>query len=98
MATMSRPMKVRLGIFVGTGLALLVGAFVLLAGRAMLERRDYYSIRYSEKGASFSGLEVGSDVKYSGIKIGRVERLERIRARAHSQARRDHPGWPVTDR
>lgn len=75
MATMSRGMKVRLGIFVGTGIALLLGAFVLLAGRAMIEKRDEYRIRYSEKGTSFSGLEVGSDVKYSGIKIGRVERL-----------------------
>lgn len=75
MADLSRGQKVRLGIFVGTGVALLAAATFVLAGRALTEERDEYLIRFSGKNASFSGLSVGSDVTYSGIRIGRVERL-----------------------
>lgn len=75
MANLTRGQKVRLGVFVGTGLAVLIGATLLLAGRALTEKRDAYRIRFASKAASFSGLSVGSDVTYSGIKIGRVETL-----------------------
>ena len=75
MADLSRGQKVRLGIFVGTGVAVLAVAVFVLAGRALTEERDDYLIRFSGKNASFSGLSVGSDVTYSGIRIGRVERL-----------------------
>ena len=75
MANLSKGQKVRLGVFVSAGLALLVGATLLLAGRALTEKRDTYRIRFSSKAASFSGLSIGSDVTYSGIKIGRVEKL-----------------------
>lgn len=73
MAQISQAQKVRLGIFLLTGLAILVTATLLLAGRTLIEERDYYSIRFSNKGLSFSGLEIGSAVKYSGIRVGRVE-------------------------
>lgn len=75
MSDLSRGQKIRLGVFFGTGLALLAAAAVLVAGRAWTEKRDEYHIRFSSKAASFSGLSIGSDVTYSGIKIGRVERL-----------------------
>lgn len=75
MANLTKGQKVRLGVFVTAGLAVLVGATFLLAGRALTEKRDTYGIRFSSKAASFSGLSVGSDVTYSGIKIGRVESL-----------------------
>ncbi len=75
MANMTKGQKVRLGIFVGTALTVLVGATLLLAGRALTEKRDNYRIHFSSKAASFSGLSVGSDVTYTGIKIGRVETL-----------------------
>ncbi len=75
MADLSRGQKVRLGVFVGTGVAVLAVAVFVLAGRALTEERDSYLIRFSGKNASFSGLSVGSDVTYSGIRIGRVERL-----------------------
>ena len=75
MANLSRGQKVRLGIFVGAGVAVLVTATLLLAGRALTEQRDRYAIRFSSKTTSFSGLSVGSDVTYSGLKIGRVESL-----------------------
>lgn len=75
MANLTKGQKVRLGLFVGAGLTVLIGATFLLAGRALTEKRDEYRIRFSNKNASFSGLSVGSDVTYSGIKIGRVESL-----------------------
>lgn len=75
MANLTKGQKVRLGVFVGAGLTILVGATLLLAGRALTEKRDLYRILFSNKSASFSGLSVGSDVSYSGIKIGRVETL-----------------------
>lgn len=75
MANLTKGQKVRLGLFVGTAVTVLVGATLLLAGRALTEERDTYRIRFSSKAASFSGLSVGSDVTYSGIKIGRVETL-----------------------
>lgn len=73
MAEMSRSQKVRLGAFLAAGLAFLLSAIVLLAGRGLIEERDAYTIRFSNKDLSFSGLETGSSVKYSGIKVGRVE-------------------------
>ena len=76
MANLTQGQKVRLGIFVSTGVAIVIGATLLLAGRALTEKRDTYHIRFSSKAASFSGLSVGSDVSYSGLKIGRVEALE----------------------
>lgn len=75
MANLTRAQKVRLGLFMGTATAVVIGATLLLAGRALTEERDTYRIRFSSKATSFSGLSVGSDVTYSGIKIGRVETL-----------------------
>lgn len=75
MSDLTRGQKIRLGVFFGTGVAILAAATVIIAGRAWTEKRDEYRIRFSSKAASFSGLSVGSDVTYSGIKIGRVERL-----------------------
>ncbi len=75
MASLSKGQKVRLGVFVATGLSVLAGATVVLAGRKFTEQLDTYAIRYSNKAASFAGLSIGSDVTYSGIKIGRVESL-----------------------
>lgn len=71
----SRAQKVRLGVFVSVGLLALVGGIVALAGARLGEARDTYTIRYDEDGVSLSGLEVGSPVKYSGIRVGRVERI-----------------------
>lgn len=75
MAELSRGQKVRLGIFVAVGLSALTLCVLLLGARALLEKRDLYTIRFSEPDLSFSGLEVGSSVKYSGLKIGRVEEV-----------------------
>lgn len=73
MAQVTRAQKVRLGIFLATGLTVLVGGFVVLAGLKLVEGRDEYIVRFKDSGVSLNGLETGSPVKYSGIRIGRVE-------------------------
>lgn len=71
----TRAQKARLGIFVAIGLTVLIGGFIVLAGARFTEKRDAYTIRYDQAGVSLSGLDVGSPVKYSGITVGRVERV-----------------------
>lgn len=75
MATVTRSQKIRLGIFLAAGLAVLVAGFVALVGRTLMQERDDYVVRFSSRNVSFSGLEVGSPVKYSGIAIGQVKDL-----------------------
>lgn len=73
MSEITRAQKVRLGIFVAAGLTVLVGGLVVLAGLRLGQRRDRYQIRYQEAAVSLSGLEIGAPVKYSGIRVGRVD-------------------------
>lgn len=75
MTGITRAQRVRLGIFLALGLTILGVAFVYLAGRALVEQRDEYLIRFPDKDISLAGMEVGSEVKYSGIRIGRVEKI-----------------------
>lgn len=69
----TRAQRMRLGIFVGTGLAALAIGLIVLAGMRIGEVRDGYTVRYDDGAVSLSGLEVGSPVKYSGIRVGRVD-------------------------
>jgi phospholipid/cholesterol/gamma-HCH transport system substrate-binding protein len=69
----TRAQKVRLGVFVGAGLTVLIGGLLILAGSKLGEKRDAYLVRFREAGVSLNGLDVGSPVKYSGIRVGRVE-------------------------
>ena len=46
---------------------------VIVTGGKLLEKRDAYFVRY--KDVSVSGLDVGSQVKYHGVRVGRVERI-----------------------
>jgi phospholipid/cholesterol/gamma-HCH transport system substrate-binding protein len=71
----TRAQKMRLGIFLATGLAVLVGGLVILAGLKLGEKRDGYVVRFRDSGVSLSGLDVGSPVKYSGIRVGRVDAI-----------------------
>jgi phospholipid/cholesterol/gamma-HCH transport system substrate-binding protein len=73
MPQVTRAQKLRLGVFVGAGLTVLVGGLVVLAGLKLGEKRDRYTVRYQEAAVSLSGLEVGAPVKYSGIRVGRVD-------------------------
>ncbi|MBI5549364.1 MAG: MCE family protein [Deltaproteobacteria bacterium] len=72
----TRAQRVRLGIFVASGVAALVGGLLLLAGMKLGEKREHYSVRFSEASHSLSGLEVGAPVKYSGVRIGRVDSIK----------------------
>lgn len=66
----TRAQKIRLGIFLIVSTCLLVGILVYLLGASMLEIRDEY--RVVLHGGS-GGLEIGAQVKYNGIRVGRVE-------------------------
>ena len=67
----SRSQKIRLGIFLSVAISLLLVAIVLISGNQFLKKKATYYIRY--KNISLTGLELGSAVKYRGIRIGRIE-------------------------
>ena len=62
----TRTQKVKLAIF------LLTGIFIL-TGIKLFEKIDTYYVYFS---ASVSGLEPGSPVKYNGVRVGRVEKID----------------------
>jgi phospholipid/cholesterol/gamma-HCH transport system substrate-binding protein len=68
----TRAQTIRLGIFVATALSLLLTLLVLVSGTALFEKRDPYTIVFSE---TVSGLEVGAPVKLLGVRVGRVESI-----------------------
>jgi ABC-type transporter Mla subunit MlaD len=76
MAHPTRAQKARLGIFLAAGLTVLLGGLLILAGMRLGETRDAYKVRWRDADVSLSGLEVGSPVKYSGIRVGRVESVK----------------------
>ncbi|MBI5510306.1 MAG: MCE family protein [Deltaproteobacteria bacterium] len=69
---LSRSEKARLGAFVLSGLVILGGAIVSLAGLKLWERRDIYTVRFTE---DIGGLERSASVRYHGLRIGRVESM-----------------------
>lgn len=69
---LTRAEKVRLGTFVATSLVLLAGAVLSLAGLKVWEQRDLYTTRFVD---NVSGLERSAQVKYQGLRVGRVEAM-----------------------
>ncbi|HDP97897.1 MAG TPA: MCE family protein [bacterium] len=67
----SRSQKIRLGIFLSITLFLLIASIAVISGSRLFKKKATYYIRYQD--VSLSGLEVGSSVKYRGIRIGRIE-------------------------
>ncbi|GAB4307011.1 MAG: MlaD family protein [Myxococcota bacterium] len=65
----TRSEKIRLGIFLVASGVVLIISIVVLAGLHFMEPRDIYKIRYEE---SVSGLEVGAQVKFKGVRVGQV--------------------------
>lgn len=65
--------RFRLGVFVTVGTVLLAGASIVLAGLKVWEDRVEYYVSFSE---SVSGLEPSAQVKYQGLRIGRVDSLQ----------------------
>jgi len=67
----SKAQKFRLGIFIAFSSVLLIVFLVVVAGNKLLEKRDVYYIHYED--TSVIGLQVGGQVKYHGISVGRVD-------------------------
>lgn len=67
----SKAAKIKLGVFVTVGTFLLVLLVAVIAGDKLMQNRDTYYISF--KNFSVNGLQKGSEVKYRGIGIGRVE-------------------------
>ncbi|MBW2128550.1 MAG: MCE family protein [Deltaproteobacteria bacterium] len=66
-------MKFSVGLFVFCGLALAVAAVIWLGMSRFLEKGQYYVTYFNE---SVQGLDIDSPVKYRGVSIGRVDRIE----------------------
>lgn len=67
----SRAQKIRLGVFLTFATLALIATIAVVTGSKLLKRQVTYFIRYHE--ISLTGLEVGSVVRYRGIRIGRIE-------------------------
>ncbi|MBN1155809.1 MCE family protein [candidate division KSB1 bacterium] len=65
-----RSQKIRLGIFVLVSMILLISTIAIITGSKLFKRTATYYIRY--KDISLTGLEIGSTVKYRGIRVGRI--------------------------
>jgi ABC-type transporter Mla subunit MlaD len=61
----------RVGLFVLTGMALIVAAVIAFGMGALTREEHFYAETYFQE--SVQGLEVGSPVKHLGVEIGRVE-------------------------
>lgn len=69
---LTKAQKVRLGAFLITGATVLGGSILILAGLRVWEERDVYSVRFSD---SVGGLEPSAQVKYQGLRVGRVDSM-----------------------
>ncbi len=67
----SRSQKIRLGVFLTISIAILIITLGIITGSRLLKKQAIYYIRY--KDISLTGLEIGSPVKYRGLRIGRIE-------------------------
>jgi phospholipid/cholesterol/gamma-HCH transport system substrate-binding protein len=65
----SRTEKIRLGVFLIAAGVIAAAAFAVLAGFRLTERNDRYTVRFEE---SVSGLEIGAQVKYNGVRVGQI--------------------------
>ncbi|MDD4224080.1 MAG: MlaD family protein [Candidatus Cloacimonetes bacterium] len=65
--------RIRLGIFVIAGLALIALFFALVIGKQLTLKRDTYYLRFQNQ--SVFGLQAGAAVYYQGIPVGAVEKV-----------------------
>jgi len=67
--------KIRLGIFVSAGVALFMAGIYLIG-----QRQQLFSSTFHVSGIfnDISGLEVGNNVRFSGIDVGIVENIQQI--------------------
>lgn len=69
----TRAQKIRLGVFLVTSFSVLFISLAIITGTRVFKKKATYFIRY--KNISLAGLEIGSPVKYRGIRIGRIENI-----------------------
>jgi len=69
----TRAQRIRLGVFVVVSLGLLLTLLVTVIGSSLWGEQDTYRVRYR---ISVSGLEIGAPVKYNGVRVGRVEKVQ----------------------
>ena len=67
----------KIGAFILFGFALITGTLVYLGGMGGREKRFYVETYFP---TSVSGLDVGSEVNYRGVKLGAVEKISFIAA------------------
>ena len=68
----TRAQGFRLGLFLTVSTTILVGTILALVGSSLLEQKDEYWLRIE---GSAGGLERGAQVRYNGIRVGRVEEV-----------------------
>jgi len=69
----TRAQRVRLGVFLLVSSSVLLTIIIIITGAKFLEKRDYYLVHY--KDVSVSGIEIGAQVKYHGVRVGRVDKI-----------------------
>lgn len=74
----TRAQKIRLALFLLISTGVLLAFLFLLAGARLLAERDMYLIEFSD--TSVGGLNIGSQVKYMGLRVGSVEEVRISRA------------------
>lgn len=70
----SKATKIRLGIFLFFGMVLIIIFVAAVAGNSLRRKWDTYYISFEDY--PVSGLQVGGNVNYQGIKVGRVEGIK----------------------
>ena len=75
MDTQSQNFKIRLGLFVVIGLALFIGAVFIIGKQKNMFNPVF---RLTTTFLNVSGLQVGNNVRFSGINVGTVDKIEII--------------------
>jgi hypothetical protein len=70
----TKSQKIRLGIFSVVAVSILIITLFLLSVDQFIEDQDIYYIAYED--VSVGGLDVGSPVKYLGLKVGSVKKIK----------------------
>ncbi|MDP8240162.1 MAG: MlaD family protein [Candidatus Hatepunaea meridiana] len=74
MREVTRAQRVRLGIFLLVAGGILITIMIIVTGSKLFEKRDDYFVRYRD--VSVSGINIGAQVKYHGVRVGRVESID----------------------
>ena len=69
---LTRAQKFRLTVFLLVGAGLVASAILWIGGSIALEKRAHYLVRFDD---DVSGLENSAQVKYRGLRVGRVDRI-----------------------